>query len=138
MAEVHTGGCLCKGVRYEFSGAPLMTVNCYCLDCQRATGSPFATVMAMPRSAFRLLHGDLGSFTVKSNGGRDVTREFCKVCGSPLFTKAEMVPDLIFVKAGSLDDSSWVSPVLNCWTSRAEPWMPVAAGIQNYPENPEL
>lgn len=138
MVEVHAGGCLCQGVRYEFADAPLMTVNCYCRDCQQATDSPFATVMALPRTAFRLLHGDLGAFTVKSNGGRDVTREFCKVCGSPLFTKAEMVPDLIFVKAGSLDDSSWVAPVLNCWTSRTEPWMPVAAGIQNCLENPKL
>ena len=138
MTEIHAGGCLCQGVRYEFSDNPLMTVNCYCRDCQKATGSPFATVLALPQAAFRLLKGELGAFTVKSGGGRDVTREFCKVCGSPLFTKAEMVPDLIFVKAGSLDDSSWLSPVLNCWTSRKEHWMPMAADIQSYPENPEM
>jgi hypothetical protein len=117
-----------------------MAVNCYCRDCQRVTGSAFATVLALPQTVFHLLKGDgeLGSFTVKASSGRDVTREFCKVCGSPLFTKAEMVPGLIFVKAGSLDDSSWVSPVLNYWASRKEAWMPVAADIKSYPENPEM
>jgi len=115
-----------------------MTVNCYCQDCQKATGSPFATVLALPQAAFHLLKGKLGAFTVKSGGGRDVTREFCKECGSPLFTRAEMVPDLIFVKAGSLDDSSWISPTLNCWTSRKEHWMPISADIQSCPENPEM
>jgi hypothetical protein len=104
------------------------------------TGSAFATVLALPQTALRLLKGkgELGSFTVKASSGREVTREFCKRCGSPLFTKAEMVPDLIFIKAGSLDDSSWVSPVLNCWTSRKEAWMPMASGIQNFLENPEM
>lgn len=140
MDEIHAGGCLCQGVRYEFSGKPLMTVNCYCRDCQQVTGSAFTTVLALTRAAFHILKGEreLGSFTVKASSGRDVTREFCKECGSPLFTKAEMVPDLIFVKAGSLDDSSWLSPALNCWTSRKEPWMPIAADIQNYPENPNM
>lgn len=140
MAEVQTGGCLCQKVRYEFSDQPLMTVNCYCRDCQQATGSPFATVVALPRTAFHLLQGEtaLGSFTVEASSGREVTREFCKNCGSPLFSKAAMVPDLIFVKAGSLDDASWVSPILNCWTSRKEVWMPLASGIQSFPENPDM
>src|SRR5215218_1541367 len=97
MADVHTGGCLCKGIRYEFSNDPLMTVSCYCRDCQHVTGSLFTTVSAIPRAAFRLLSEDLGSFTVTAASGRGVTREFCKVCGSSLFTKAEMVPDLLFM-----------------------------------------
>lgn len=140
MDELYAGGCLCQRVRYEFFGKPVMAVNCYCCDCQRVTGSAFATVLAFPQVAFCLLkgEGELGLYTVKASSGRDVTREFCKMCGSPLFTKAEMVPDLIFVKAGSLDNFSWVSPVLNCRTSRKEAWMPMAARIQNCPENPEM
>ncbi len=134
----YTGGCLCKGVRYEFSTDPLMTVSCYCRDCQQVTGSPFTTVSAIPRSAFRLLSGDLGSFTVTAGSGRKVTREFCKVCGSPLFTKAEMVPDVMFIKTISLDDPQHIKPVVSCWTSRAQPWAPIAADTQQYPENPEL
>ena len=134
----HTGGCLCKGVRYEFSVEPLMTISCYCRDCQQVTGSPFTTVSAIPRTAFHLLHGELGAYTIMSQGSRAVTREFCKVCGSALFTRAEMVPDLIFIKAVSLDDPSWVKPIISCWTSRAQPWAPIAAETQQCPENPQL
>jgi hypothetical protein len=94
--------------------------------------------MGIPKAAFKLLKGKLGEFTVKSNGGRDVTRQFCVICGSPLFTEAEMVPDLIFVKAGSLDDPSWVKPTVNCWTSRAHPWSPIVTELQSFSENPVL
>jgi len=138
MSTQHSGGCLCEAVRYEFSVDPLMTVHCYCRDCQKVTGSAFTTVLAVPRTAFHLLRGELGSFTVTANSGNNVTREFCQTCGSPLFTKAEMVPDAIFIKAGSLDDASWLKPTVSCWTSRAHPWAPIAAGVQQCPENPSL
>jgi hypothetical protein len=138
MATQHAGGCLCEGVRYEFSGDPFMAVHCYCRDCQKVTGSAFATVLAVPRTAFHLLRGELGSFTVKANSGNNVTREFCQTCGSSLFTKADMVSDAIFIKAGSLDDASWLTPVVSCWTSRAQPWAPRAVDLQQYPENPPL
>jgi hypothetical protein len=115
-----------------------MTVNCYCRDCQKVTGSAFTTVLAVPCSAFQLLHGDLGAFIVKANSGRNVTREFCKTCGAPLFTKADAVPHVIFIKAGSLDDPSWLRPSLNCWTSKAQPWAPIATDIQSCLENPPL
>ena len=138
MSEFHTGGCLCQAVRYEFSTEPLMAVHCYCRDCQKATGSAFATVFGISQAAFRLLQGEPGEFTVTANSGRAVTRQFCKVCGSPLFTKAEMAPGLIFIKAGSLDDPSWLTPSVNCWTSRAQPWAPIASELQGCAGNPVL
>jgi hypothetical protein len=35
-----------------------------------------------------------------------------------------VAPELIFIKAGSLDDASWVQPTLEAWTSSAQSWSP--------------
>jgi hypothetical protein len=34
------------------------------------------------------------------------------------------MPDLAFVKAGSLDDASWLQPAAEVWTDSAQPWVP--------------
>lgn len=37
--KVTTGGCLCRQIRYEATGAPAMNVLCYCENCRKVTGS---------------------------------------------------------------------------------------------------
>jgi hypothetical protein len=37
--KVVTGSCLCRKVRYEATGAPVMNVLCYCENCRKVTGS---------------------------------------------------------------------------------------------------
>ena len=39
MADrVHTGGCLCGGVRYRVAGRLLPVVACHCGQCRRTLG----------------------------------------------------------------------------------------------------
>lgn len=140
MAMHHDGGCLCGHIRYEFDGEPAAAVHCHCRDCQKATGSGFTTVLAVARDNFRMSRRDaeLRDFTVTSEAGRQVTREFCSRCGSPLFTRSALNPGVIFIKAGSLDDASWLSPSASCWTSRAQPWAAPPEGVAHFPKNPPL
>ncbi len=44
------GGCLCGKVRYTISAEPVFTGVCHCTDCQKATGSAFNIVVAVPSS----------------------------------------------------------------------------------------
>jgi hypothetical protein len=46
------------------------------------------------------------------------------VCGAPLFSIAAVAPELAFVKAGSLDDASWLEPAIEVWTRSAHSWAP--------------
>ena len=39
------GGCVCGEIRYTCSAEPLLVANCHCRDCQRASGSAFATTL---------------------------------------------------------------------------------------------
>lgn len=135
MAKKLTGGCLCKAIRYEVSAEPLFAANCYCRQCQQATGSAFTTIVGFTETDISV-QGDAKKYTVISDAKTEVTRSFCGDCGSQLFTHGESVPGLMFIKAASLDDPSWVEPQLNCWTSSQQPWAPLAEAAASFPENP--
>ena len=51
MEILLTGGCMCGVVRYECSAEPIVTANCHCRDCQRASGSAFISGFIVPRNA---------------------------------------------------------------------------------------
>ena len=59
MPTPFSGGCACGAIRYECSAEPLLPLNCHCRDCQRASGSAYAAVLAVPVAAFTLTKGDL-------------------------------------------------------------------------------
>jgi hypothetical protein len=98
---------------------------CHCADCQRQTGSPFSVIVGVPRAAFTVQGDTLASFaTTGTDHGGDTERKFCSACGSPIFSIAAVAPDLIFIKAGSLDDASWLKPAVEVWTTSGQPWSP--------------
>jgi len=126
-----TGGCLCGQVRYGFSGAPLLTAICHCRNCQRQSGSAFSIVAAVPESDFDL-SGETRTFDDESEGGRPVARVFCQACGSPIYSRIEPMPGLIFVKAGTLDDPGVLQPAVEVFCDRALPFLPALADTERH------
>jgi hypothetical protein len=47
------------------------------------------------------------------------------------------MPEMAFVKAGSLDDASWLEPAIEVWTSSAQPWAPHFEGAQQLERGPQ-
>jgi hypothetical protein len=125
MATLFSGGCMCGAVRYEISAEPMMSAICYCRDCQRSTGSAFASVLVVPKAAFKLTKGQLKEFEVTADSGNKVSRGFCANCGAPIISLLSSVPDVVAVKAGSLDDPSKFAPGASVYMSSAQPWAPV-------------
>ena len=64
--------------------------------------------------------------TVGEDSGQEVRRRFCPKCGSPITSTAELMPDVTFVKAGTLDDTSWLEPQMEVWGKSAQPWVEVS------------
>ena len=107
-----TGRCLCGGVTYSADTEPMVEAVCHCTDCQRQTGNPFSVIVAVPRPALAVEGGTLASFsTTGEDHGGETQRYFCSNCGSPLYSVAAVLPDVAFIKAGSLDDASWLAAV---------------------------
>ena len=92
-----TGNCLCGDAKLNFSADPLFFLLCHCTDCQKATGSPIASIIGVPEDSFEIT-GDIQSYKCDTN----VTRSFCKKCGSQIFSQAEGAPGLILLKTGVL------------------------------------
>src|SRR4051794_23968686 len=102
------GRCLCGAVEYSCEADPLFMAVCHCRDCQRQTGSAFSVVVGAPEQAFEL-QGELAEHvTVGDDHGRNVHRRFCPACGSPVLTQSEGLPGVVVIKAGTLDDPSWI------------------------------
>jgi hypothetical protein len=116
---------LCGAVTYGANAEPVVHAVCHCTDCQRQTGGPFSVFVGVSQAAFSFQGDTLASFsTTGEDHGGETQRKFCSACGSPVFSIAALAPELIFIKAGSLDDASWVQPTVEAWTSSAQPWSP--------------
>ena len=107
--KTQTGSCLCGKVHYNFLQAKVIsTHHCHCTDCQKSTGSGKATIVMVPDEALNV-EGNLKFFTVTGTAGSHISRGFCSDCGSPVISFMEENSGVKFIKAGTLDDSSWVS-----------------------------
>lgn len=132
-----TGRCLCGGVAYSADAEPIAQAVCHCTDCQRQTGNPFSVIVGVPSASFSVEGETLASFaTTGEDHGRETTRNFCSACGAPVFSETPLMPDIVFVKAGSLDDASWVQPQVEVWTSSAHPWSPHFEGATQMERGP--
>ena len=120
-----TGGCACGAVRYKVTGPPLplSTVVCNCEDCQRSSGTAFSIVLPVRTATFHLEGAPLKTYATTgtdSNENRD--RRFCGSCGSPVVSVLAEAPEITWIKAGTLDDTSRLNPVMEVWRESAQPW----------------
>ena len=123
-----TGGCLCGAVRFEATGAPVLTEFCHCNTCRRAIGAPLAAFAGFPVERFRLTGGEPVGFA--SSPG--VTRTFCGRCGTSLTHFAERFPDDIYVAIAAFDNPETLGPELHIWTSDRLSWLETADDLPRY------
>lgn len=130
-----TGQCLCGAVKYQCSAEPVISGNCHCKDCQRASGSAYAPTFFVPENAISI-QGEVKYFESAGGSGKKAKRGFCPQCGSQLFGKPESLPGLIAVRAGTLDDASQYQPKVDIFVSSAAPWDFIPPSATTFPEMP--
>ena len=127
-----TGGCHCGGVRYEIDGPIQRFANCHCPDCRKITGSTYGSALALHPQHFRLTAGQDLLTAYESSKGK--FRNFCRRCGSHVFARMDYKPDLLIVRAGSLDGDPGLRPQMHIWVSAKAPWHEIADSLPQYPE----
>ena len=130
-----TGGCLCGRVRYSASVEPLFVGVCHCTNCQKQTGTAFSVLVGIPKAAMSI-RGGTKTFHGVGDSGHAVDRNFCPECGSPIFTAAAVLPEIAFIKAGTLDDTSWLDPKIHIYCSSKEQWSIIPEGTQQFSKMP--
>ena len=130
-----TGGCLCGKVRYEMTTDPLMCVTCHCKNCQRQAGSALSIIVGVPEGSVEI-QGEVKTYNDTGDSGATVRRQFCGDCGSPVFTRVEHPPGVMFIKAGTMDDTSSLKPSFHCYTKSAQDWVELGdiPGFETVPD----
>jgi hypothetical protein len=118
-----TGGCPCGAVRYAISAFPLFLYACHCTDCQRQSGSAFALNMPVATEAFRVVAGTPTGWRRLAPSGATVVSWFCGDCGGRINGERTGRPESTVVRAGTLDDTSWLSPGAHFYTRSAQRWV---------------
>ncbi len=131
------GGCHCGAVRYELRGRPLGVYNCHCKDCQRFSGAGYAMSMVVRKADLRVTRGTPHTYSKTADSGRVALMHGCGDCGTRLWNEPLASPDLLIVKPGTLDDSSWAVPAGNIWVDRRLPWIAIDESLPGFPGQPQ-
>ena len=120
-----TGGCQCGAVRYRLNTDPVALYVCHCLHCQKQSSSAFGMSMWVHRESMEFTEGTLSLWRTRADSGAKKVCAFCGNCGSRIYHATGGDPEILSVKAGSLDDTSILSPTCHLWTKRRQPWLKV-------------
>ena len=106
-----SGGCQCGEVRYQLVLLPKALYACHCTECQRQSSAGFGMSLPVPRTGFSLTKGQVEIWVRTAASGRTVECAFCRQCGTRLFHAPQSNQEIVNIKPGTLDDTSWLKPV---------------------------
>jgi hypothetical protein len=119
---VREGGCSCGAVRYRLTSDPMFVHCCHCLNCQRQTGSAFVINILIEADRVEVLSGEPEPVEVPREAGRAQRIFRCPRCHVAVYSEYGR-PEVQFVRAGTLDDPSTVSPDVHIFTRSKLPWV---------------
>ena len=133
-----SGQCQCGEISYSFNSKKFISAHhCHCKDCQRSTGSGNATILFIPKKYIEVI-GTPKFYNVKGSSGAYVCRGFCDNCGSGILSYAKEVPHILYIKAGTLDDSSWLKIDSNFFTDSSHDWNEPSEAPKSFKRNPTV
>jgi hypothetical protein len=65
-----------------------------------------------------------------ADSGNEVSGVFCPECGVRVYHVLKSAPDVLSLKPGTLDDTSWLRPELFIWMKSAQGWVPVPNAVK--------
>jgi hypothetical protein len=109
-------------VRYRLASEPLFTHCCHCLNCQRQTGSAFVINLLIEADRVELLAAVPQPVDVPRDDGSTQRIYRCPDCQVAVYSEYGR-RELRFVRGGTLDEPSSVSPDVHIFTQSKLPWI---------------
>lgn len=138
MSEAYTGGCACGAIRYEVASEPIASNHCHCRDCQMDSGTGHSSYVSFVREGLAIT-GTPARWEMMTDRNGVKTRNFCATCGSPVFLSFADMPDIVAIRAGTLDNPRRFTPGFVSYTARAYDWDrvdPALAAFAKMPPGP--
>lgn len=129
------GRCLCGGVRFQIEGELAPIQICHCGQCRQAQGGAFASNIPVAEDAFQLLAGEELLQRYESSPGKQ--RVFCRQCGSPLFSRHELIPGVLRIRAGLLEGELQTRPAAHFFVASKANWWTLDDELPRYAERQE-
>ncbi|KMQ51352.1 aldehyde-activating protein [Chitinispirillum alkaliphilum] len=126
------GSCLCGQISFQLKSDPLFSALCHCKACQKSSGSAFSFVIGVKKSDLQLEGTELKIYECTGDSGSPAYRHFCANCGSIIYGQMKSQPDVVFLRAGLLDDLSGIKPKMNVYWRDHLPWLSDLTGIHSF------
>lgn len=130
------GGCQCGKLRYRLNAPPVMFYLCHCSECQRHTSSAFGESLRIHASDLEI-EGEMASVSRVADSGKTRIGHFCPHCGVRIVHGTLGGGELVNIKAGTLDDPSWLAPAGHIWTDSKQSFIAIGDDELDYPRQPD-
>jgi len=114
------GNCLCGQCSFEAHGELFDVLHCHCSNCRKLTGSAFATYGGVLTSQFNWVceKSNIGKFQSSQN----VSRYFCKACGSLMVSIDKEEINTLYLSAGVLGSETDIKPQYHQYVASKVGW----------------
>ena len=129
------GSCLCGGVAFEMTGAPLRVQHCHCSRCRKVRGTAHATNLFVPIGEIRYVRGEDQLALYKLPDAKTFAHAFCKVCGSSM-PRLDEARALAIIPMGSFDDDPGARPERHIFVDSKASWDEITDGLPTFPGAP--
>jgi hypothetical protein len=119
-------------VRYRLTSDPLFVHCCHCRNCQRQTGSAFVINLLIEAGRVEVT-GTPQAVRVPRDDGSEQTIHRCPECQVAVCSEYGR-PQVLFVRAGTLDDPDAVTPDVHIYTRSKVPWVVLPDGAPAFEE----
>lgn len=116
LDAAYHGGCLCGSVRFVACGKPDSVSTCHCRSCQRAAGADSVAWAGFPIDEVTWSGEEAGVF----ESSTEVTRTFCRKCGSSLAYQIEA--ESIDLTLACFDEPESFEPEKEIWLDHRLSW----------------
>jgi hypothetical protein len=115
-------------VRYRLTSEPLFAHCCHCLNCQRQTGSVFAINLLIETDRVELVAGAPQPVDVPRDDGSSQRVFRCPSCQVAVYSQYGR-PEVRFVRGGTLDDPTVVTPDVHIFTRSKLSWVTLPESV---------
>jgi hypothetical protein len=129
-----TASCSCGQLKVIVRGALRGVGVCHCLECQKRTGSVFATLARFSRP-FEVI-GHATEYQRSGDQGARFVFRFCPVCGSTVYKTEEGDDQTVSISVGAFADPSFAAPRVSVYTVRKHAWVQLPADTRTFDKDP--
>lgn len=125
------GGCYCGSTRYRLETAPLFCHACHCQDCNKQTGSVFASFTTIEAEFVSSIGKTPPQIvTTRRPGGNLRHQAACRTCGTKLWSVGDGTPLTADILSGTLDLPELMEPDVHAFIEAKISWVILPEGAK--------